>query len=68
MVVEDVDMEEAPELTVGKKSELLFVPQNMLCKIFINVSIRHSRLRPLPGSDLFLTKVADVHTEKFVSH
>ena len=26
MVVEDVDMEEAPELTVSKKSELLLVP------------------------------------------
>ncbi|CAN7027285.1 unnamed protein product [Brassica oleracea var. botrytis] len=67
MVVEDVDMEEAPELTVSKKSELLLVHQDMLCKVFINV-IRHSRLRPLPGSDLFLAKVADVHTEKFVSH
>ncbi|KAF3502618.1 hypothetical protein F2Q69_00041166 [Brassica cretica] len=66
-VYKHVDMEEAPELTVSKKSELLLVPQDMLCKVFINV-IRHSRLRPLLGSDLFLAKVADVHTEKFVSH
>lgn len=26
MVVEDIDMEEAPGLTVGKKKELLLVP------------------------------------------
>lgn len=30
MVVEDVDMEEAPGLTVSKKSELLLVPVKYL--------------------------------------